>query len=100
MTTRLSLEVPSCAPRKPVQHNANRPTSELNWGAVRLCCVASISSNRLITVRKRGFSMSGKPSQNQRVAEFKTPLGKDVLALVRFEGTEGLGELFEYHVEA
>src|SRR6266851_4363652 len=44
--------------------------------------------------------MSGKLGQSERVAEFKSPLGKDVLALVRFEGTEGLGELFEYHVEA
>ena len=44
--------------------------------------------------------MSGKLGQSQRVAEFKTPLGADVLALVRFEATEGLGELFEYHIEA
>jgi type VI secretion system secreted protein VgrG len=44
--------------------------------------------------------MSGTLGQSERVAELKTPLGKDVLALVRFEGTEGLGELFEYHVEA
>jgi len=44
--------------------------------------------------------MNAKPDQTQFVAELKTPLGKDALALVRFEGTEGLGELFEYHVEA
>src|SRR5215471_14369783 len=44
--------------------------------------------------------MSGTLGQSERVAELKTPLGKDVLALVRFEGTEGLGELFEYHVDA
>jgi type VI secretion system secreted protein VgrG len=44
--------------------------------------------------------MGGNLGQSQRVAEFKTPLGADVLALVRFEGTEGLGELFEYHIEA
>ena len=44
--------------------------------------------------------MSGKLGQSERLAELKTPLGKDVLVLARFEGTEGLGELFEYHVEA
>lgn len=44
--------------------------------------------------------MAEELDQSQRVASFKTPLGENVLALVRFEGTEGLGELFEYHVEA
>jgi type VI secretion system secreted protein VgrG len=44
--------------------------------------------------------MGGALDQGQRVASFKTPLGENVLALVSFEGTEGLGELFEYHVEA
>jgi type VI secretion system secreted protein VgrG len=44
--------------------------------------------------------MTEKLGQSPRVAELNTPLGKDELALVRFEGTEGLGELFEYHVEA
>ena len=44
--------------------------------------------------------MTEKLGQTERVAELITPLGKDVLALVRFEGTEGLGELFEYHVDA
>ena len=44
--------------------------------------------------------MSADLSQTQRTAKLKTPLGEDVLALVRFEGTEGLGELFEYHIEA
>lgn len=44
--------------------------------------------------------MGADLKQSQRIAKFKTPLGEDVLALVRFEGTEGLGELFEYHIEA
>jgi len=44
--------------------------------------------------------MNEQPSQSKRVAELITPLGKDVLVLVEFEGSEGLGELFEYHVEA
>ena len=44
--------------------------------------------------------MNDQPSQSSRVAELTTPLGKDVLVLVRFEGAEALGELFEYHVEA
>ena len=44
--------------------------------------------------------MAGKLDQSECVAELKTPLGKDVLVLVRFDGTEGLGELFEYNIEA
>jgi type VI secretion system secreted protein VgrG len=44
--------------------------------------------------------MAGQLSQSDRVAEFTTPLGKDVLVLSKFNGTEGLGELFEYHVES
>jgi type VI secretion system secreted protein VgrG len=39
-------------------------------------------------------------SQSERIAELTTPLGKDVLVLVQFNGTEGLGELFEFHIEA
>ena len=39
-------------------------------------------------------------SQSERVAEFKTPLGDDVLALINLEGTEALGDLFEFHIEA
>jgi type VI secretion system secreted protein VgrG len=44
--------------------------------------------------------MADKLKQSERVAEFKTPLGKDVLVLINFEGTEGLGELFEYRIDA
>src|SRR3954452_22840327 len=43
--------------------------------------------------------MAGKLSQSEQVAEFKTPLGKDVLALINIEGTETLGDLFEFNVE-
>jgi len=42
----------------------------------------------------------GDLKQDERVGSFDTPLGKDVLALVRFEGTEGLSELFEFRIEA
>src|SRR5579862_9590113 len=38
--------------------------------------------------------------QDERVAKFDTPLGKDVLVLLNFEGTEALGQQFEFHVEA
>ena len=38
--------------------------------------------------------------QDTRIGELKTPLGKDKLVLSRFDGTEGLGELFEYRIEA
>src|SRR5665213_4249034 len=43
--------------------------------------------------------MAGQLSQSERVAEFKTPLGKDVLVLINIEGTELLGDLFEFKVE-
>jgi len=38
--------------------------------------------------------------QEGRIAELTTPLGKDELVLARFDGTEGLSELFEYRIEA
>src|SRR4051794_27838747 len=44
--------------------------------------------------------MADKLKQSDRVAEFKTPLGTDVLVLIHFEGSEGLGELFEYRIDA
>jgi type VI secretion system secreted protein VgrG len=39
-------------------------------------------------------------SQETRVAKFATPLGPDVLVLERFNGQEGLSELFEFRVDA
>ena len=39
-------------------------------------------------------------TQDKRVAKLETALGKDVLGLARFEITEGLGELFEWRLEA
>jgi type VI secretion system secreted protein VgrG len=39
-------------------------------------------------------------TQDTRLGQLFTPLGKDVLVLVRFDGTEGLSELFEYRIEA
>jgi type VI secretion system secreted protein VgrG len=44
--------------------------------------------------------MAGQLSQDERVAEFSTPLGKDALVLTNFSGSEGLGKLFEYRIEA
>ncbi|HEY0433599.1 MAG TPA: type VI secretion system tip protein TssI/VgrG, partial [Chitinophagaceae bacterium] len=41
-----------------------------------------------------------KLTQAGRVGELKTPLGDDVLVLIKFEGVEGLGELFEFYVDA
>ena len=43
--------------------------------------------------------MSGSLAQDTRFGELTTPLGKDVLVLVRFDATEALSELFEFHVE-
>jgi type VI secretion system secreted protein VgrG len=44
--------------------------------------------------------MDGAPTQDKRIAGLTTPLGKDVLVLTRFEGGEGLSELFEYRIDA
>jgi type VI secretion system secreted protein VgrG len=44
--------------------------------------------------------MAGKLTQDNRVAELTTHLGKDALVLTNFVGNEGLGELFEYTIEA
>src|SRR5271163_3785033 len=44
--------------------------------------------------------MAAQPNQSERVGEFKTPLGENVLALIKVEGSELLGGLFEFHVEA
>jgi len=37
--------------------------------------------------------------QDTRICELNTPLGKDVLVLVRLDAAEGLSELFEYRIE-
>jgi type VI secretion system secreted protein VgrG len=42
----------------------------------------------------------GKLTQTDVVAELTTPLGKDVLVLIQFNGVEGLGELFEFQIDA
>ena len=40
------------------------------------------------------------PTQDTRTGRLATPLGKDKLLLGRFDGAEGMGELFEYRIEA
>jgi type VI secretion system secreted protein VgrG len=42
----------------------------------------------------------GKLTQDGQIGELTTPLGKDVLVLSQFAGFEGLGELFEFEVDA
>jgi type VI secretion system secreted protein VgrG len=39
-------------------------------------------------------------TQDKHIGELITPLGKDVLVLQKFDGTEGLGELFQFTVDA
>jgi type VI secretion system secreted protein VgrG len=39
-------------------------------------------------------------TQTNVLAELTTPLGKDVLVLTKFDGVEGLGELFEFRIDA
>jgi type VI secretion system secreted protein VgrG len=41
----------------------------------------------------------GQLTQNTRTCELTTPLGKDVLVLVRLDAAEGLSELFEYRID-
>jgi type VI secretion system secreted protein VgrG len=44
--------------------------------------------------------MTPQLTQDTRIGNFSTPLGENVLVLARFDGSEGLGELFEYRIEA
>jgi len=44
--------------------------------------------------------MNPNLAQTKRLAILETPLGEDVLVLVRFEGSELLGDLFEFRVDA
>lgn len=44
--------------------------------------------------------MPSSLDQSKRIGELTTPLGKDVLVLSRFDGSEGLSELFEFRIEA
>ncbi len=41
----------------------------------------------------------GQLTQDTRLCELTTPLGKDVLVFVRLDASEGLSELFEYRIE-
>ena len=44
--------------------------------------------------------MAGQLSQSERVAEFKAPLGENVLALIKLDGSEVLGDMFQFNIEA
>ena len=44
--------------------------------------------------------MASEPSQVSRIARLKTPVDGDKLVLSRFDGDEGLSELFEYRISA
>lgn len=43
--------------------------------------------------------MNATPTQDTRIAELTTPLGKDQLVLLHFDASEGLSELFDMHVD-
>ena len=43
--------------------------------------------------------MARKLKQDNRICELTTPLGKDELVFTGLEATEGLSELFEFHIE-
>ena len=40
------------------------------------------------------------PRQDLRAGILETPLGRDRLVLSRFDGSEGVSELFEWRIEA
>jgi type VI secretion system secreted protein VgrG len=44
--------------------------------------------------------MVGQLKQDKRIAALRTPLGDNALVISRFDGGEGLSELFEYRIEA
>ena len=44
--------------------------------------------------------MTVMPRQERRAGVLETPLGTDKLAIVRFDGSEGMNELFEFRLEA
>ena len=44
--------------------------------------------------------MNSPLTQSGHAAKLETPFGKDVLVLTQFDGNEGLGELFEFRIEA
>jgi type VI secretion system secreted protein VgrG len=44
--------------------------------------------------------MAAELTQEHRIASLDTPLGENVLVAVRFEGTEGISELFDFRIEA
>lgn len=52
------------------------------------------------TVKTQVAMLQVAPTQDTRVAKLATPLGKDKLVLVKFEGEERVGQLFEFRIEA
>src|SRR5258708_246308 len=59
-----------------------------------------LREDRPMTQHIKSNAMTGQLTQDRRVAELKTPLGKDVLVLANFVGSEALSKLFEYDIEA
>ena len=45
-------------------------------------------------------ALHGAPTQDTRLGRLTTPLGQDVLVLVKFDGEETVGKLFEFRIEA
>ena len=44
--------------------------------------------------------MASELTQDKRIASLESPLGKDTLVAARFDGAEGLSELFEFRIDA
>src|SRR5215510_15504218 len=61
---------------------------------------ACLSFPRAGPGKRGGRHMDSSLKQDTRLAQLTTPAGKDELVLQRFDGVEGLSELFEYRIEA
>src|SRR5688572_26328594 len=57
-------------------------------------------SEEFNSIRWKAHAMNSPLTQAGKSAKLLTPFGKDVLVLTQFEGTEALGELFEFRIQA
>jgi type VI secretion system secreted protein VgrG len=99
----------SIAPPQPAGETVEPPTADVpsrtippasvNRAAALLDYVVMVGYRPRAT-RKEAIILMGNLVQDNRSAVLTTPLGKDVLVVTEFSATEGLNELFEYHIEA
>ena len=91
------LSLHQAARGRPQLNRSGRKQTKIEW---RATCWRKRSDTISISIRSTGttvvmssqLSQDSRPqlTQDTRIGEFKTPLGKDVLVLTRFDGVEGL----------